>query len=521
MNLNNLLNIYGEDLLKYIFAIPIGEKLPEDEALLDKYSFNSLVRYIIENGPIMPLSVLFHPLPDYQILPVILHQKNSKQDLKIPDCKDELLNTLYKILSEIWPIFLYNPLFNDEHWPKYSIIISALTIALYGNPLLNSFCKLFLEDASLKKLFPEVDVKKISESSYEMVLGYWMTNLGNGGTQNFFNLIPSLLFEIASRCMMKEQDITYELLCKYVPDVISDWKKLAEGETIRTKCLIGFEGVSVDGEINIQCGSSVIRNPLKYELILLLEYDTPPQIVLEKEVELRIDVFPKDISSEKIKEQLANNRDKCDEAQVFLQTEIDRVKLSLLLASNLESNELLLPNENSYFIESPIHYGGKSFGEYKFKPNGGLLSKTMIKDIEFWGEHIVMDELKIAIKRLLSAAVKRFNPIDAFIDAIIVWESIFGAKTETTFRVTASISKLLEKDLEKRKKMQKDLKILYDKRSKLVHGEPEPSIEDVTLFKKMAINIAIEILKKLYKDRTDLIPYDSSLRSEIILLEKS
>ena len=521
VTLNNLLNAYGEDLLKYIFSIDENEKLPESEDLLDKETFDILAKHTIQNGWIMELSVLFRTLPGSLSLPVLLHMKNSKKDLQPFECEDKLLNSLYKLLSEIWPIFLCDfSSHKNEYLPKNFSIISVLTSALYGNPLLNEFCKLFLEDNSLKNMFPGTDLKKISESDYGMVSSNWMTNLGSGGTQQMFAVVSSLLFEIASRCMMKEDSVTYELLCKYLPDVVCDWKKLAEGKTIKSICLYGFEGISVEGDINIKCGDGILRNPLKYELNTLLTYDTPPQVVFEKEIEIKIDIISNDIAQEKINEWFSNNIDDFNKLQMDIQKELDRVKLSILLSSNLESKELLLANENSCFIESPIQNGSQLFGIYKFyKPIGGLLTETTIKDIRFWYDHIVVDKLSIAIKRLLSSAVNRPDPTDSFIDAIIVWENIFGTSVETTFRVTASIAKLLEEDLEKRKILRKELKKLYDSRSKLVHGTSELSFEEAQKCKERAINIAIKTLKRLYRDRSDLIPYNSDLRSEIILLE--
>jgi hypothetical protein len=128
--------------------------------------------------------------------------------------------------------------------------------------------------------------------------------------------------------------------------------------------------------------------------------------------------------------------------------------------------------------------------------------------------------LDLALRRLLAAATMRTDPIDAFVDALVVWEALFGTSTEVSFRVTATIAKLLQPGTgEERRKLVKELKGLYGKRSRLVHGGPEPAAAVIEADRDRAIEVAIACFKLLYRDRADLIPISSGERSDKVLLE--
>lgn len=59
--------------------------------------------------------------------------------------------------------------------------------------------------------------------------------------------------------------------------------------------------------------------------------------------------------------------------------------------------------------------------------------------------------LDIAVRRLLSAANKRTDPADRLVDAVIVWESIFGtSQGEIRFRVSTAMAWLLADDIAER-----------------------------------------------------------------------
>jgi hypothetical protein len=127
-------------------------------------------------------------------------------------------------------------------------------------------------------------------------------------------------------------------------------------------------------------------------------------------------------------------------------------------------------------------------------------------------------KIDVAIKRIVTSVTQRIDSADSLIDAVMVWENLVGTANEVSFRITASMAKLLEEELEKRKDVQKVLRKIYDIRSKVVHG----SIKDEKEIKEAsnkAIGYAIELLKKSFSRGKDWLEKSSECRSNEILLE--
>lgn len=126
--------------------------------------------------------------------------------------------------------------------------------------------------------------------------------------------------------------------------------------------------------------------------------------------------------------------------------------------------------------------------------------------------------IDIAVKRLVSAISHRLDRSDALIDAVMVWENLLGTSSEVTFRVSAALAKLLERDPEKRRSLRKQLSEIYGIRSRLVHGAP---IDDAILRKACteAIDVAVKALRASYNKGRDWLSLSSNERSDTILLE--
>jgi hypothetical protein len=123
------------------------------------------------------------------------------------------------------------------------------------------------------------------------------------------------------------------------------------------------------------------------------------------------------------------------------------------------------------------------------------------------------------MRRTLTAAGSRLDPIDGFVDAVVAWENCFGTSTETTFRVTAAMAAILEtSDAAARLQKQKDLTKIYGKRSRVVHGAVDLSPQEAFTLRDSALRTAIECLRRLYSDRPDLLAMKSEQRSTQILL---
>lgn len=129
-----------------------------------------------------------------------------------------------------------------------------------------------------------------------------------------------------------------------------------------------------------------------------------------------------------------------------------------------------------------------------------------------------VEHIRVALKRILSAATWRQLPGDVLIDSVTAWESLVGSDQETTARVTLSLAWLLEETFDKRGQRVRDLRRIYGTRSKVVHGEPR-SLQKVHADGRAALEVAKRALYTiLVRDSWLLSLPKSSQRSEALLL---
>lgn len=111
----------------------------------------------------------------------------------------------------------------------------------------------------------------------------------------------------------------------------------------------------------------------------------------------------------------------------------------------------------------------------------------------------------VAIRRMLAAVAERRSPEDILVDAVIVWENLFGARSETTLRVTSSLAWLLGSSPEDRKTRQKAYKDIYNFRSRVVHGDSRVDQAKLQQYAMDAVDISIEALSEIFNTRPDLL----------------
>jgi Apea-like HEPN len=127
--------------------------------------------------------------------------------------------------------------------------------------------------------------------------------------------------------------------------------------------------------------------------------------------------------------------------------------------------------------------------------------------------------IHIAGARLVSAVSGRTDTVDRLIDAVVAWENLVGADSETTFRVTAGIAKLIEDDPSKRATLVRQLKDIYGLRSRAVHGA-DVGQNNLSAAADLAVEIGITALKRLYDKGPQWLTVRSSKRADRLLLEE-
>jgi hypothetical protein len=207
----------------------------------------------------------------------------------------------------------------------------------------------------------------------------------------------------------------------------------------------------------------------------------------------------------------------------LIQKRVQNVQLGLVLSNDLEPRTVVL--QSWMRILDPLFMGSFSSKSPQLMRNiyPHRLSGEQVADWKRWAVLVAENRQKsidIAIRRVLSAISERNTPEDMLVDAVIVWENLFGARQETTMRVTASLAWLLGSGIEDRKHKQSQYKRIYELRSGVVHG----SIDELRKAEDrnrpvQALETAISALRIVFKDRPDLLgEADSALRSNRLLL---
>ena len=158
-----------------------------------------------------------------------------------------------------------------------------------------------------------------------------------------------------------------------------------------------------------------------------------------------------------------------------------------------------------------------------YSVHGEGISPDDVPEVEGWATRLEVlhdSRLDIAAERLSRARAERNSWEDQLIDAVIAWENICGGSTETTFRVTASLAKLIEPQPgADREKLLDALGTVYAVRSALVHGRKLERREIVSAA-GTAMAVARRALRSLYLDRDNLIAMSSDQRANQLLVHE-
>jgi hypothetical protein len=120
---------------------------------------------------------------------------------------------------------------------------------------------------------------------------------------------------------------------------------------------------------------------------------------------------------------------------------------------------------------------------------------------------------------MLQAVAERNSPENVLVDAVIVWENLFGASQETTLRISTALAWLLGKDASDREGLQKKFKSLYALRSGIVHGSARVKVGEIPAASKETVAISLSVLRELFENRPHLLAVASSeARGNALLL---
>jgi len=206
------------------------------------------------------------------------------------------------------------------------------------------------------------------------------------------------------------------------------------------------------------------------------------------------------------------------ESSTVLWNRVTIARLALVLAVRRDRPPVLKPTAVRTIDPLDANIEGTS------TPANGSPTTLTDADVDRWSEWldrltaVDLEHLGVAPTRLIRAVDERQDAGDRLIDAVIVWEALFGGPSEAVLRVCGSLAKLIA-TAEDRAERLKELKKLYDLRSRIVHGGNPPNGRELRIAADRALNVAIDALTDLIRERADLLGLDSSARSNQLLME--
>lgn len=532
LEVRRVVNHLGEELLRYLLAIGpdddvadalsrAGAHISQLKVLLDEVTYLAQDERNVVANLVQRLGS--HRQELGRSLAVYLHECAGGRVAEPPETSDPVVRSLLPIVSDSWPALLLGA---PKNAPRAFWVANAT--GGHYHPLLLEAIKAFLADESLAKLFPHAQGVQDAASIDELrdIDASWVLNNGNNGNAHLVFMADTVIFNAVVLAGLGGEQITHTAVMSAVSRVVEMLRGLAECAPVAVPVVVGIRGASVPLGCELKLADGTLRRIRPIEEGVLLHQPEMVTAVLETTFPLQLLDVTIGASSERGPSEYfqAAKRHTArveDDSRAF-QKRVDRIRLALLLAS--QGDELLTSNEVSRFCVDPTKPGGQpSWGTASLEgPANYTIPEERIEPVLRY--HSVLcekhpDSLDVAMRRILRAVSERLDPTDAFIDAVVVWENAFGSQSETTFRVTAAIAKLLEPvDADRRLELQRELRRLYSERSKIVHGAREQKSLDAWKSSQRAITVAIDVLRALYGPRSDLLNLDSTARGPQLLL---
>lgn len=201
----------------------------------------------------------------------------------------------------------------------------------------------------------------------------------------------------------------------------------------------------------------------------------------------------------------------------------DRAFLLLSAAIALAFDDVMPPVQRWRAVLGPGPNSMALWTTPSYSLHGDGLSPDLAPEVAAWATRLEIlhdSRLDIAAERLTRARAERNSWEDQLIDAVIAWENICGGSSETTFRVTGSLAKLIKQQPgAEREQLLDTLGNVYAVRSRLVHGRAVERNEIISAA-GTALAVARQALRALYLDREPLLALSADQRANQLLMHE-
>ncbi|WP_329547703.1 HEPN domain-containing protein [Streptomyces sp. NBC_01356] len=399
----------------------------------------------------------------------------------------------------------------------------ALTAARKDFP---EFCREVLSDEKLKELFPGLAGTDIPDELSGILNVQSLLSYPVGGMEpvQLLSLADDLIKNSFQRCQL-DRDISTARFLSCLSSLLEDARSLAAGDTIDVPIIVGLGNVAFEEGMDLaelSYGLLRARRPEDAEFDLNMN---SAGVVLVCHAKSR--VLSKRPASEFESFDYSQHSKEVEEWHREVRSLVDSVCLGLMLASPGERPGSAFP-----VSISTVHpFSTFSNHIYSRRPEGSrlppiTLTEEFASQADDWINRVIKghpQNLRVAMRRVISAAGTRSDPVDSLVDAVLAWENMFSSSPETKLRVCGSLAILLEDgDYEARNRLYGELGKIYNTRSAIVHGKSkEPSHSVVANHRDRAIVIALQAFRKLYGRPQILNAKDSDSRGQMVMLGAS
>lgn len=393
----------------------------------------------------------------------------------------------------------------------------GMPISLFRHPLNDAFQDVVMQDHDLKMLFPDSN-ESVGPS------GSTMRSSGQGGTHQIWTFAETIIMSGWKSAHAKLENPSAEDHLIAVLENLAIVRSAVRSELVTIPARLGLVGVLLpEGVDNVDLGWALIRRAdqrdgqfanvtsldgqlttttpagetvvINYSGDLVVEFEVP--YVVQLESFNMADEWP----------------DALRGGQDLIAEIAQNIRLGLLLASP-EKRLILVPTWQVSL--DPFTQGtGASWFDAKQTP-GLMPTQLTVEQVAEWQEWSVrvakhrIPSIDVAIRRMLAAVAERRTPDDVLVDAVIVWENLFGARTETTLRVTSSLAWLLGASAADRRARQTRYKKIYGTRSDVVHGATTVDQKRLLEVSAEAVQVSVEALRAIFGRRSALLESKTS-----------
>ena len=447
-----------------------------------------------------------------------------------PEVSGDSLETLLStIVADVVSARLFNPRL---------LIYDIVT----NHPLYEALVEKVRDDEALTAMFrraledPEADATA-SANLFAMQVMLQTTASSVSGSLQLKDLVMNLLSRIRLR------DFDWKAILPAAQDAVVEnlnvARTLSQGSEAAVPTFVGLLGVDLPVEQGpLDYGDVRIRRSNAFDakclnntdgIRVVAEFPTTIQVLRCDFIRPSYGTAEGDLARdlERLERRKDADTSRIDDLKDLIHLRIERLKFSLLLAIR----DTVAPVREAFWeIDNPISHVTDSFSrpvdEITYCGDVETLDPAAASDVAAWWNKSdqIPGPLRIGMRRLLKAAGERDDPVDVLVDAVVAWENLFGSKTESTFRVTAAVATLLEpSDKEERGALQKELSELYNRRSRLVHGDLAEgdrkfSSADAKSQSARALEIGVEVFRAVLGNEAILTIATSEERGRQVVL---